>query len=122
MKKKHSKTLLVSAILAIFYCSYIIGYFLGGITSTEGAEQLGASIATAIVMPHVILVVLATIFNWVAYFSNKRGFALTAGILFSVAGVVFLPYIFFVIPSLVLSFVGYAKLKTINEENAKIAN
>ncbi|BDU82545.1 hypothetical protein [Clostridium perfringens] len=122
MKKKHSKALLVSAILAIFYCSYIIGYFLGGITGTEGAEQLGASIATAIVMPHIILVVLATIFNWVAYFSNKRGFALTAGILFSVAGVVFLPYIFFVIPSLVLSFVGYAKLKTINEENAKIAN
>lgn len=122
MKKKHSNTLLVSAILAIFYCSYIIGYFLGGITGTEGAEQLGASIATAIVMPHIILVVLATIFNWVAYFSNKRGFALTAGILFSVAGVVFLPYISFVIPSLVLSFVGYAKLKTINEENAKIAN
>lgn len=122
MKNKHSKTLLVSAILAIFYCSYIIGYFLGGVTGTDGAEQLGASIATAIVMPHIILVVLATIFNWVAYFSNKRGFALTAGILFSVAGVVFLPYIFFVIPSLVLSFVGYSKLKTINEENAKINN
>lgn len=122
MKKKHSNTLLVSAILAIFYCSYIIGYFLGGITGTDGAEQLGASIATAIVMPHIILVVLATIFNWVAYFSNKRGFALTAGILFSVAGVVFLPYIFFVIPSLVLSFVGYSNLKKINEENAKIAN
>ncbi|MDZ4991367.1 hypothetical protein GNF80_00070 [Clostridium perfringens] len=122
MKKKHSNTLLVSAILAIFYCSYLIGYFLGAITATEGAEQLGASIATAIVMPHVILVILATIFNWVAYFSNKRGFALTAGILFSVAGVIFLPYIFFVIPSLVLSFVGYSNLKKINEENAKIAN
>lgn len=122
MKKKHSKTLLVSAILAFFYCSYLIGYFLGGIISTDGSEQLGASIATAIVMPHLILVVLATIFNWVAYFSNKRGFALTAGILFSVGGVIFLPYIFFVIPSLVLSFVGYSKLKTINEENEKILN
>ncbi|MGU9358597.1 hypothetical protein ACV3Z2_14445 [Clostridium perfringens] len=122
MKNKHSNTLLVSAILSIFYASYLIGHFLGAISGTEGAEQLGASIATVIVMPHMILVILATIFNWVAYFSNKRGFALTAGILFSVAGVIFLPYIFFVIPSLVLSFVGYSNLKKINEENAKIAN
>lgn len=122
MSQKRSKVLLVSAILAIFYLSYLIGHFLGVITSTEGAEQLGASIAIAIVMPHVILVILGTIFNWVAFFSNKRGFALTAGTLFSVAGVIFLPYIFFVIPSLVLSFVGYAKLKTINEENTKLAN
>ncbi len=117
MKIKHSKALLVSGILGALYSIYIISHFFSATTGSKGAEQVGAAIATALVTPHMILVVLATIFNWVAYFSNIRGFALTAGILYSVGGVVFLLYIIFVIPSLVLSFVGYAKLKKINEIN-----
>ncbi|WP_291583458.1 hypothetical protein [Clostridium sp. UBA6640] len=73
--------------------------------------------ATALVTPHMVLVVLATIFNWVGYFSNKRGFTLTGGILYSVGGVIFIIYIIFVIPSIILSFVGYAKLKDIIKIN-----
>lgn len=120
MKKKHSKALLVAAIIGVLYSIYLICYFSGAIGGSEGAEQAGAAIATALVTPHMILVVLATIFNWLAYFTNKRGFALTAGILYSVGGVIFIVYIVFVIPSLVLSFVGYANLKKINEHNNKI--
>lgn len=123
MKPKHSKALLVSAILGTLYVIYLITYFSGSIGgSSDTAEQVGAALATALVMPHMILVALALIFNWVSYFTNKRGFALTAGILYSVGGVMFVLYVLFVVPSLVLSFVGYAKLKAINEENAKIAN
>ncbi|MDU1412598.1 MAG: hypothetical protein E6929_07250 [Clostridium sp.] len=117
MKKKRSTVLLISAILGTAYSIYLILYFSGAIGGSEGAEQVGAAIATALVTPHMILVVLATIFNWIGYFINKAGFALTAGILYSVAGVLFIMYIFFVIPSLVLSFVGYSKVKKINSEN-----
>ncbi|MEF9921988.1 MAG: hypothetical protein RR744_03265 [Cellulosilyticaceae bacterium] len=117
MKKKHSKALLISAILGVLYSIYLISYFTGAIGGSEGAEQVGAALATVLVIPHMILVVLAMIFNWVAYFTNKRGFALTSGILYSVGGVMFLIYILFVIPSLVLSFVGYSNLKKINEQN-----
>lgn len=121
MKPKHSKTLLISAIIGTLYAIYLISNFGGAIVgTTDSAEQVGAVLATALVTPHMILVVLAVIFNWVGYFTNKRGFALTAGILYSVAGAVFLLYILFVVPSIVLSFVGYANLKTINEENSKI--
>lgn len=120
MKKKHSKALLIAAIIGALYSIYLIAYFGGAIGGSQGAEQAGAALATALVTPHMILVVLATIFNWVAYFTNKRGFALTAGILYSVGGVMFIVYILFVIPSLVLSFVGYANLKKINEQNNKI--
>lgn len=120
MKIKHSKALLISGILGALYSIYLICYFTGATAGSEGAEQVGAAIATVLVTPHMVLVVLATIFNWVSYFSNKRGFALTAGILYSVGGVIFLLYIIFVIPSLVLSFVGYSNLKKINEINAKI--
>ncbi|MGL6187084.1 MAG: hypothetical protein ACRC1T_17070 [Clostridium chrysemydis] len=117
MKKKHSKALLISGILGALYAIYLISYFGSGMTSSDSSEQIGATIATALVTPHMILVVLAAIFNWVSYFTNKRGFALTAGILYSVAGVVFLMYIPFVIPSIVLSFVGFANLKKIIEIN-----
>ena len=117
MKKKRSKLLLISDILGTLYAIYIIIYFSSSLNSNDAAEAVGAAIATALVMPHMILVVLAVIFNWVGYGTNKRGLALTGGILYSVAGVVFLMYIFFVIPSLVLSFVGFAKLKQINEYN-----
>ncbi|MFR1708243.1 MAG: hypothetical protein ACLSV2_05035 [Clostridium sp.] len=120
MKKKHSKALLVGAILGVAYSIYLILYFSGAIGGSEGTEQAGAVIAAALVTPHMILVVLATIFNLVAYFTNKRGLALTAGILYSVGGVLFLVYILFVVPSLVLSFVGYANLKKINESNTNI--
>lgn len=120
VKKKHSKALLVGAILGVAYSIYLILYFSGAIGGSEGTEQAGAVIAAALVTPHMILVVLATIFNLVAYFTNKRGLALTAGILYSVGGVLFLVYILFVVPSLVLSFVGYANLKKINESNTNI--
>lgn len=117
MKKKHSKLLLISAIIGTLYAIYLIVYFSTGISSNDSAEAVGAVIATALVIPHMILVILAAIFNWVAYGTNKRGLALTGGILYSVAGVLFLLYILFVVPSIVLSFVGYAKLKGINEYN-----
>ncbi|WP_461614798.1 hypothetical protein [Clostridium sp. Marseille-QA1073] len=121
MKVKRSKILLISAILGLLYSIYIISYFSNGIfSSKESTEILGAAIATAVVTPHIILVVLATIFNWIAYFSNKRGFALTGGILYAVGGVIFIMYIIFVIPSMILSFVGYAKLKKIIEINNSI--
>lgn len=122
MKSKHSKALLISAILGALYSIYLICYFTGAICGSEGAEQVGAAMATALVTPHMVLVVLATIFNWVGYFTNKRGFALTGGILYSVSGVMFLIYIMFVIPSIVLSFVGYANLKKINNESDKVSN
>lgn len=115
---KRSKALLISAILGSLYSVYLIVYFSGSIFGSEGgAELAGIAIATALVTPHIILVVLATIFNWVGYFSNKRGFALTGGILYSVGGAIFIMYIMFVVPSIVLSFVGYSKLKTIIKLN-----
>lgn len=118
MKAKHSKLLLISAILGSIYAIYLIVYFGGGIAeSKDAAEAAGRAIATALVTPHMILVALAVIFNWIGYFSNKRGFALTGGILYSVAGVIFILYLIFLVPSIILSFVGYAKLKKVVEIN-----
>lgn len=123
MKVKRSKLLLISAILGTLYLIYIISYFSGNMTGSQGdAERAGAAIATALVMPHMILVLIAVIFNWVGYLGNKRWAALTGAILYAVGGALFIIYLFFVLPSMILSFVGYAKLKKINEINAANAN
>ncbi len=111
--KKLNKFLLVSLILGVLYLIYLIAYFSGAVGSTSGSEQAKAAIATALVTPHMIVVVLAVIFNALGLFMNKRGFALVGAILYAVAMVVFIPYFMFVVIQMILSFIGYAKMKPI---------
>lgn len=114
MFKNRSKVLFVSAILGSLYALYLVSYFIGIVSATDGAEQVGSAIATVLVLPHTMLLVLAVIFNWVGFFMNKTWAAITCGVLYSVSGVFFLIYIIFEIPMIVLSFVGVSKMKKIN--------
>jgi hypothetical protein len=115
MFKNRSKTLFISAILGTLYSIYIISYFAGNIMGARNAaEGIGASIATALVTPHMICVAVATIFNWLAFFMNLKWAAITSGILYTVGGIVFMAYILFVVPMIILSFVGVAKLNKIS--------
>ena len=109
--KDLNKCLLVSFVLGVLYAIYIVAYFGGAVGGSEGAEQAGAAIATALVTPHMICTVLAVIFNGLGLFMNKRGFALTGAILYAVAIVMFIPYFMFIIIQMILSFVGCAKMK-----------
>lgn len=109
---KKSKCLLVSWILGIAYAIYLISYFASqNASQTEATAAIGVGIATALVMPHMVCTVLAVIFNILGWAMNKRGFALTGAILYAVAMVVFPAYFFFVIVQMILSFVGFAKMK-----------
>ncbi|HHW45605.1 MAG TPA: hypothetical protein GXX17_01675 [Clostridiales bacterium] len=120
MKTKRSVSLLISGILALAYLIYIISYFKGNMAGAEtGEEFLGGTIATALVTPHIVFVALAFIFNCIGYFANKFWAALTGGILYVVGGLLFILYFLFVVPSIILSFVGCANLKKINARNSK---
>lgn len=115
--KNRSKALLVSLVIGAIYAIYLLVSFGGSLGGAESdSEMAGAAIATALVTPHMILVVLAVIFNALGFFKEKRGFALTGGILYSVAAVVFLLYAPFLIISIVCSFVGYSKMKKATAE------
>ena len=114
VKKRRSKLLLASAIIGVLYILYSISYWTGANTSgADTAEAIGAGIATALVMPHLICTGLAVIFNIIGWAMNHRGFALTAGILYSVAMILFPMYFMFVLLEVIFSFVGFAKLKKI---------
>lgn len=114
MKQKLSKTLLISFIVGVLYLVYSIFYWSGAASSTaDAAEQIGAGIATVVVMPHLICTTLAVIFNGLGLFLRKRGFALTGAILYTVAMVLFPAYFMFVIVEMILSYVGFAKMKKV---------
>lgn len=118
--KKKSMSLAIGGIIGIAYAIYLISYFGGAIFGTDdAAAAVGGAIAAALVTPHILFVVLAVIFNIIAFLTNKTWAAVTAGILYLVAGVVFMMYLFFVIPSAILSFVGCSKLNKLKkQENA----
>lgn len=112
VKQKKSIPLLISWIIGSAYAVYLPAYFgstIGG--STDTAEAVGASIAAALVTPHIICVCLAVIFNILSWAANIRWAALCGGILYSVALVLFLPYFLFVVAEIVLFFIGFAKMK-----------
>lgn len=110
---KKSKMLLVSWVLGAVYLVYIIAYVTGAVGETSGSEQAGAVLAATLLTPHMIAVGIAVLFNILGWAMNRRGFALTGGILYAVAIVLFPVYFFFVIIQMILSFIGYAKMKKV---------
>lgn len=110
-KPKKSVLALISLILAWLYAIYLISHFSGAVTTTEGAEQAGAALATALVTPHIVCVFIGAIFNTLGYFMNRHSFVLVGAILYSVAIALFPLYAFFILVQMVLSYVAFAKMK-----------
>lgn len=109
---KRSKLLLASWVACALYLIYILAYFLTKIPDTPTiADAIGAGLATILVGPHILITFLALIFNIIGWSSVKPWAALTGAILYCVAAIMFMLYCIFVIPSIVLSFVGFAKMR-----------
>lgn len=115
VKKKRNRLALISWILSLAYLIYLISYFGGGIGSSEGVEQAGAAIASALVFPHMLALGIGLIFNMLGYFLNNRAFVLVGAILYSVSMLLFIMYFMFVVIQTVLSYVAFAKMKTPEE-------
>ena len=114
-KKKKSVLLLISAIIGVLYILYSISYWTGANGgAADSAEAVGVGIATALVFPHLICTGIAVVFNILGWAMSHRGFALTGGILYAVAMLLFPMYFMFVVAETVLSFVGFARLKKLN--------
>ena len=118
MKQKLNKCLLISFVLGVLYLVYSANYWSSAFgNGASTAEQIGSGLATAIVMPHLIFTALAVIFNGLGLFMRKRGFALTGAILYTVALVLFPVYFMFVIIQMILSYIGFAKMKKDNQSD-----
>lgn len=117
--KGKDMVLLASAIIStawlIISLFAVAGELKNPLVGEDEIEKLGYMIGTylglAIMIPYFLLTAIGAIFNWVAYGTGGKGFALTAGILFSVSLLFGFSFIIGIIPCVVLSFVGYARLK-----------
>lgn len=119
IKTKKSKAVLAASIISTLYLIYLIIYFANANTSAGSLEEeIGAGIATALVLPHMFILGIGVILNWIGYGTKKNGFNLAAAILYCVSAFVFLLYAIFLIPSIMLGFVGYNNQGKIN----KLAN
>lgn len=114
---KKSKLLLAAGIIGTLYLIYLISYFTNAVSSTDGAEAIGAGIATALVMPHMVCVIIAVIFNWLGWAFKARWGALVAGIMYAVSMVCMFLYAIFVLLEMIFCFVAFAKMKNASEKN-----
>lgn len=112
---KRSKILMAATALATIYVVYLISYFFGTTANSEGAEAVGGAIATALVMPHMLMFLIGAIFGWIGVIAKKSWAALVGAILYSVGTLLFMLYAMFGAPILILGFVGYSKQKKLNK-------
>lgn len=99
-------------ILGILYGFVLISMLIGAFDGGTDSEQIGASIATVILAPHMTIVFIAILMNIIGYFMHHRGFGLAGGILYLVGGFLFIPYILFVVLQAVFSMIAFANMKT----------
>jgi cytochrome c oxidase assembly factor CtaG len=118
MFENRSKAAFLAALLATAYAIYSVMYWSGVVGQTETletGEAIGAGLATLLVLPHTIVTVLGALFGIIAFFTRSPGLILTSAILYSVAAVLFFLYALFLVPSIVLGFVGYSNQKKLNK-------
>ena len=116
MFQSRSKAAFLAAVLASAYAVYSVVYWsgvAGEVDSADSAEAFGAGLATFLVLPHVIFTVVAALLGLIGFFTRSAGLILTSAILYSVAAVLFIVYAAFLVPSIILGFVGWANQKKI---------
>lgn len=121
MFDRRSKAAFLAALFGAAYAVYSILYWggvVGQTQTTDSAEAIGAGIATLLVLPHVIVTVLGALFGVIGFFSRSAGLILTSAILYSVAAALFFVYALFLVPSIVLGFVGYVNQKKLKQASA----
>lgn len=118
--KKRSVFLLISFVLgALFLIILVPGVFnqtdkvvsQTANTLEDVGFQLGTVIGAALMIPQMIATGIAVTLNVVGWVFGGRGFSLAGAILYCVAALLMIVNAPFLLPSIVLSFIGYAKLK-----------
>ncbi len=113
MLRKTSKVLLFSTALSTAYLIYLLSSFSSLDIDNENASVFMLILLTLLV-PHIITVILAVLLAWVAVFTHKPTIALISTLLYFIAATLFLLYAIFLLPSIILGFIGFFNQKNIN--------
>lgn len=111
---KKSKLLLTSGVIGSLYFFELLSFYADVMyTPTSSFERFFLGIFNLLIVPHTFFVGLALIFNWVAFANNEKWATLVAGILYCVSALLMPPTLPFFIIEIVLCFVAYAKIGTV---------
>lgn len=114
MKKKKSKLSLIALILGVIAIALEIGAAGSAMGSAKtDAESIGTSIGLVVVMPSLCAMVIAVILNAIGYFMSHRIITLISAILYIVALILMPLWGFVGIPSMILQFIAFAKMKKV---------
>lgn len=109
MFAKRSGTLFTACLLGLAYTVFLSIHFFGEVSNGE-AEAASGIFALALIFPHIISLAAATFLCILAFLLNVRWLAIVAGISFVVAAALVLLYGLFVLPMIVLCFIGAATM------------
>ncbi len=110
---KKNNLLLISWILTVLYFLLLYKSLSNiGSQTNDASGIIALGLLGIFVFPHIILAFLGGLFNILGWALNKKGFALTGAILYSVAMVFMIPLFYFLIIQMVLSYIGYATMNT----------
>lgn len=122
VKNKKSKLSLVAMIFGIIAFVFLLSAIIGIDTSGSSAESVGSSIGLFIILPSFACISIGVLLNIIGYFTYNRIVTLISAI-FYVLGLVLMPLWGFVgIPSLILQFIAFAKMKVNNVDVGQVQN
>lgn len=105
---------LITVIAATGYFIFVVNSLVSAFnettdSSSSDAEIAGAAIGVTLFLPHVVIVGIGVLLNWVGYGIKMPALTLTAAILYSVGALFGFIYILFIAPIIVLAFVSFAQ-------------
>ena len=109
--KNRSKTLIISMVLGVAYSIYLMSYFYNITICGSGMDFIAGSIASAMVLPHMLATIAGAVFSVVAVIINKRWSAMVAFIMYYVASLLFIMYAIFTLPIAIIATIGYVRMK-----------
>jgi hypothetical protein len=108
-----SKALLVSNILAIAYLIYlIISYKNINLENDNNAAFY--AILLVLVTPHIYLTALGVFLGSLSVILKNHQLALVASFIYLIAAIAFLIYAIFLLPTIILGFIGSRNQKKLN--------
>ena len=124
MSNRRSKAAFVFAVLGAVYTVALIVLWsssqsaLTELFMTEpflaGLGTVAGGVASIVLLPHFISTVFASVLAILGFLTRNDGFILAAAILFSVALSLFFLSGLFLLPVVVMGFIGYANQRRLN--------
>ena len=121
---RRSKVVLVFAVLGALYTVVLAVLWSGAQSAlTElfltdpwlaGLGTVAGGVASIVLLPHFISAVFASVLGLVGFFTRNDGFILASAIVFTLAVAMFFLSGFFLVPVVVLGFIGYANQRRLN--------